>query len=145
MVDCLIICYEYFHLCNHLVWSSASYGSLTLGFWEMRQFPMPQRQLQLCYSSIFSLTNLWKFVYLTCLISIFLHHHVGILQVKEKSFPFLLRSPSLVLCFIPPAGTNGLVNEDRKCRDQKPGFTFLSCYFSCFHSHIFVRLSPFYG
>lgn len=46
MADCLIICYEYFHHCNLLIWSSASYGSLTLVFWEMRQSPMPERQLQ---------------------------------------------------------------------------------------------------
>lgn len=136
-----------FSLFNHLIWTSASYGSLARAFWEMRQSLALQRQLQLCYSCIFIPTTSGSLcIYLICLISIFLHHHGGMFCVKEKLCSSPHRQSSLVLCFIPQVGKNGVVNEGRKCRDQKPGFAFLSCYdFSCFCAHIFICLSHVYG
>lgn len=103
---------------------------------------MLQRWLQLCYVCIYGLTTYGSLcIFLTCLISgsssWWNFHH-------QKLCPFPHRKSSLVLCFIPQAGKNGVVNEDRKCRDQKPGLAFLSCYdFSCFHGH--VCFSPFYS
>lgn len=88
-----------FSLFNHLIWISASYGSLAWGFWEMRQSPVLQRQPQLCCSCIFTLTAHGSLcIYLTCLVSVFLYHHGGIFCVKEKLCPFvsfLIGNPSL--------------------------------------------------
>lgn len=103
---------------------------------------MLQRQLQLCYSCTFSLTTYCSLCFLSNLFS-----SIIIVEsfVSNRSFvPFLIGNPPLFLCSIPEVGKNGVVNEDRKCRDQKAGFAFLSCNdFFCFHGHI--CFSPFYG